>query len=37
MSTLIGGGNVPANGIRQHYLRYGGKGPVLLVLSLIDI
>ncbi|XXF09997.1 alpha/beta hydrolase [Pseudomonas sp. D2-3] len=32
MSTLIGGGNVQANGIRQHYLRYGGKGPVLLLV-----
>jgi len=24
MSTFIQGGNVQANGIRQHYLRYGG-------------
>ncbi|MDH0745335.1 alpha/beta hydrolase [Pseudomonas sp. GD03842] len=24
MSTFMGGGNVHANGIRQHYLRYGG-------------
>ena len=26
MSTFIQGGNVQANGIRQHYLRYGGQG-----------
>ncbi|MBY4899128.1 alpha/beta fold hydrolase [Cupriavidus sp. AU9028] len=26
MSTFIHGGNVHANGIRQHYLRYGGAG-----------
>ncbi|WP_454765893.1 alpha/beta fold hydrolase [Cupriavidus campinensis] len=26
MSTFLYGGNVPANGIRQHYLRYGGAG-----------
>lgn len=32
MSSLIGGGNVQANGIRQHYLRYGGQGPVLLLV-----
>lgn len=25
MSTFIHGGNVQANGIRQHYLRYGGQ------------
>ncbi|MFC4521712.1 alpha/beta fold hydrolase, partial [Cupriavidus pinatubonensis] len=25
MSTFIYGGNVNANGIRQHYLRYGGN------------
>lgn len=25
MSTFIHGGNVQANGIRQHYLRYGGE------------
>ena len=24
MSTFVHGGNVAANGIRQHYLRYGG-------------
>jgi len=36
MSTFIHGGNVQANGIRQHYLRYGGQGstgkPVLLLI-----
>jgi len=26
MSTFLYGGNVQANGIRQHYLRYGGAG-----------
>lgn len=26
MSTFLYGGNVHANGIRQHYLRYGGTG-----------
>jgi len=31
-STFLYGANVRANGIRQHYLRYGGKGrPVILV------
>lgn len=31
-STFIHGANVRANGIRQHYLRYGGKGrPVIIV------
>jgi N-formylmaleamate deformylase len=25
VSTFIYGGNVQANGIRQHYLRYGGE------------
>lgn len=36
MSTFIEGGNVHANGIRQHYLRYGGQQsgskPVLLLI-----
>ena len=36
MSTFIEGGNVQANGIRQHYLRYGGQQngskPVLLLI-----
>lgn len=32
-STFINGGNVQANGIRQHYLRYGGQGkPALLLI-----
>jgi len=38
MSTFVCGGNIHANGIRQHYLRYGGNGgaratrdPVILV------
>jgi N-formylmaleamate deformylase len=31
-SSLLYGANVQANGIRQHYLRFGGKGtPLLLV------
>jgi N-formylmaleamate deformylase len=31
-NTYLHGGNVQANGIRQHYLRYGGKGqPLILV------
>lgn len=32
MSTLIGGANVQANGIRQHYLRFGGRGPALVLV-----
>lgn len=36
MSTFIHGGNVQANGIRQHYLRYGGKAhsnkPALILI-----
>lgn len=32
MSTFMYGGNVNANGIRQHYLRYGGKGQVLVLV-----
>jgi N-formylmaleamate deformylase len=31
-STFLYGANVRANGIRQHYLRYGGKGPALLIV-----
>ncbi len=32
VSTFKSGGNIQANGIRQHYLRYGGAGrPVILV------
>ncbi len=30
--TFLYGGHVRANGIRQHYLRFGGKGEPLLVL-----
>ena len=32
MSTFCNGGHVHANGIRQHYLRYGGKGPALVLI-----
>ena len=32
MSTFLYGANVQANGIRQHYLRYGGKGPALILI-----
>lgn len=32
MTTYLYGANVAANGIRQHYLRYGGKGPTLVLL-----
>ncbi|MGF1699456.1 alpha/beta hydrolase [Photobacterium makurazakiensis] len=31
-SAFLNGGNVHANGIRQHYLRYGGKGPKVLIV-----
>ncbi|MCB5363643.1 alpha/beta hydrolase [Pusillimonas sp. CC-YST705] len=31
-STFLYGANVRANGIRQHYLRYGGKGPALILV-----
>jgi len=31
-STLLYGANVRANGIRQHYLRYGGRGEPLIVV-----
>ncbi|HLY55329.1 MAG TPA: alpha/beta hydrolase [Stellaceae bacterium] len=31
-STFLHGGNVHANGIRQHYLRYGGRGAPLIVV-----
>ena len=32
MSTFLHGANLRANGIRQHYLRYGGRGkPVVIV------
>lgn len=32
MSRFICGGQVQANGIRQHYLRYGGEGPTLILI-----
>lgn len=32
MSTFLYGANIHANGIRQHYLRYGGKGPALVLI-----
>jgi N-formylmaleamate deformylase len=31
-STFLYGAHVRANDIRQHYLRFGGKGPVLVVV-----
>ena len=31
-STYLYGAQVRANGIRQHYLRYGGQGPVLVLV-----
>lgn len=31
-SSYLYGGNVQANGIRQHYLRYGGKGQPLILI-----
>lgn len=30
--ALLYGANVQANGIRQHYLRYGGSGPVVVLV-----
>jgi N-formylmaleamate deformylase len=30
--TFLYGANVRANGIRQHYLRYGGTGPALILI-----
>lgn len=32
MSRYLYGANIQANGIRQHYLRYGGRGPVVLLV-----
>lgn len=32
MTRFLYGANLFANGIRQHYLRYGGKGPALIVV-----
>jgi N-formylmaleamate deformylase len=31
-STFLYGAHVHANGIRQHYLRYGGEGPAMVVV-----
>ena len=31
-TTFLHGANVRANGIRQHYLRYGGTGPVVVIV-----
>lgn len=31
-SNFLYGANVRANGIRQHYLRYGGEGPAVLIV-----
>lgn len=31
-TTFLYGGHVNANGIRQHYLRYGGKGPAMILV-----
>ncbi len=31
-TTYLYGANVNANGIRQHYLRYGGDGPALVIV-----
>ena len=31
-SRLSYGAHVHANGIRQHYLRYGGPGPALVLV-----
>lgn len=32
LTRLLYGAHVHANGIRQHYLRYGGQGPVILLV-----
>ena len=32
MSTFLYGANVHASGIRQHYLRFGGRGPALIAV-----
>jgi N-formylmaleamate deformylase len=32
MSTFLYGANLSGNGIRQHYLRFGGSGPAILLL-----
>lgn len=31
-TTFLYGAHVHANGIRQHYLRYGGRGPALIIV-----
>ncbi|WP_207479982.1 alpha/beta fold hydrolase [Arenibaculum pallidiluteum] len=31
-STHLYGANIRANGIRQHYLRYGGEGPAVVIV-----
>jgi N-formylmaleamate deformylase len=35
-SRLVYGANVRANGIRQHYLRFGGTGPALIIVPGIS-
>ncbi len=32
MSTFLYGAHIQANGIRQHYLRYGGRGPAVVLV-----
>lgn len=35
-SSLLYGAHVRANGIRQHYLRFGGSGPVVIIVPGIS-
>ena len=35
-SGLLYGANVRANGIRQHYLRFGGTGPAIIIVPGIS-
>lgn len=35
-SGLLYGANVRANGIRQHYLRFGGVGPIIVIIPGIS-
>ena len=35
-SGLLYGANVHANGIRQHYLRFGGAGPAIIIVPGIS-
>jgi len=35
-SRLLYGANVRANGIRQHYLRFGGSGPAIIIVPGIS-